>query len=319
MSGIDFQVTESLPCPLSSCLRAQRFSLLIISAEQVTTHTGTQHRAEGIFRSPMCRRQGRAVFLPYGFHTSVPCPPQQKALDISSTNPSRYLVLHCHVPPRAGCIWGQGKRSHVCVLSTPGLWHVPVPALLPVRAERRRSQQCHRAWQGSGGPDLSGFENRPGTSRTFVFSSGAGTGPSGCSRDIAAARLPPGRRGGGAVMLHPVRSGRPRCTLVPAPFCPSAAELQLRAADRALPYLTRRRGRGGPTVGQPSGEAPAAPAAAHVPGEFSEFGRAAAWWDTCPLPPASGGTQLEHQRARNAVPALSHPSNLARAPPPSSP
>lgn len=57
---------------------------------------------------------------------------------------------------------------------------------------------------------------------------GAGTGPSGCSRDTAAAQ-------GGAVMPHPVRSGRPRCTLVPAPFCPSAAELRLRAADKLSP------------------------------------------------------------------------------------
>lgn len=55
------------------------------------------------------------------------------------------------------------------------------------------SWQCRPAWQGSRGPDLSGFENRTGTRRTFVFSSGAGTGPSGCPRDVMASWPPSGR------------------------------------------------------------------------------------------------------------------------------
>lgn len=140
---------------------------------------------------------------------------------------------------------------------------------------------------------------------------GAGTGPSGCSRDPAAARggrdaAPRAQR---AASLHPC----------PGPILSFGGRAPAQGCRQTLPYLTRQQGRVDPSMGQPSGEAPAAPGMAHVPGEFSEFGRAAGWWDTCPLPPASGGTQLKHQRARNAVPAWSHPPNLARAPPMAAP
>lgn len=67
-------------------------------------------------------------------------------------------------------------------------WDTSVPAGVEVGAGSG-SWQCCPAWQGSHGPDLSGFENRMGTRRTFVFSLGAGTRPSGCSWDVAASRL----------------------------------------------------------------------------------------------------------------------------------
>lgn len=71
--------------------------------------------------------------------------------------------------------------------------HASVPACAEVGEGGRSWQRCP-AWQGSCGPDLSGLKNRTGTRRTFVFSLGAGTGPSGCSQDVMASRL---SRGGG--------------------------------------------------------------------------------------------------------------------------
>jgi len=130
------------------------------------------------------------------------------------------------------------------------------------------SWQCHPAWQSSHSPDLSGFENRMGTRRTFVFSSGAGTGPSGCSWDVTASRLLPG---GESVLRHP---GRPRCTLALFPFRPSVAE------PEALPVLSCSQAGWGCSPGPPAGTS------------GSREGTAFSWkphqlssWLTCPASP----------------------------------
>lgn len=95
-------------------------------------------------------------------------------------------------------------------------WDTCVPAGAEVGAGDG-SWQCCLAWQGSRGPDLSGFENRMGTRRTFVFSLGAGTGPSGCSWDIR----PPGCVGGGN---HTVTPWATFCSFASFPFCSSSAD-----------------------------------------------------------------------------------------------
>lgn len=98
-----------------------------------------------------------------------------------------HMILHTHRllgTPLAVTIPVLPARSRV----QEEQWDTSVPAGVEVGAGSR-SWQCCPAWQGSHGPDLSGFENRMGTRRTFVFSLGAGTGPSGCSWDVAASRL----------------------------------------------------------------------------------------------------------------------------------
>lgn len=105
--------------------------------------------------------------------------------------------------------------------------HTSVPTCAKVGAGGR-SWQCLPAWQGSCGPDLSGFENRTGTRRTLVFSSGAGTGPSGCSWDVTASQLP--RQGGPcsdtlgslAVPLHRAHFVLRRQSPKLSPSCPAA-------------------------------------------------------------------------------------------------
>lgn len=99
-------------------------------------------------------------------------------------------------------------RSHV----QEEQWDTSVPAGAEVRAGNRSWQRCS-AWQDSRGPDLSGFENRMGTRRTFVFSLGAGTGPSGCSWDVSASRL---WRGGGGPRSDTL--GNPIAPLHPSYF-----------------------------------------------------------------------------------------------------
>lgn len=150
--------------------------------------------------------------------------------------------------------------------------HASVPTCAEIRAGSG-SWQCCPAWQGSRGPDLSGFKNRTGTGRTFVFSSGAGMGPSGCSWDVTASRLP--RGGGGwnhapkprvqrAASLHP-------CTVPIWSFggrAQSSPHPLLQPGWLGVLPWGHWRGRVALTKGQPSAGNPAGPVS---PGEVREF------------------------------------------------
>lgn len=129
----------------------------------------------------------------------------------------RPLALTSPALPASSIAAGQEQR------------HASVPACAEV-GMGGRSWQCCPAWQGSHGPDLSGFENTMGTRRTFVFRSGAGTGPSGCSWDVTASWLLCG--GDNTPLRHPKRSRQPHCTLALFPFHPSVAE------PKALPVFS---------------------------------------------------------------------------------
>lgn len=140
------------------------------------------------------------------------------------------LVLSSPVLLARSCVAGQEQR------------HTSVPACAEVGKSSRSWQRCP-AWQGSRGPDLSGLKNRTGTRRTFVFSSGAGTGPSGCSQDVMASWL--SREEGHTTLRHPGRSGWPRCTLALFPLC-------LTAEPEALPIQPGRGRSPGPPAGTSS-------------------------------------------------------------------
>lgn len=140
--------------------------------------------------------------------------------------------------------------SHPC--STPGqcTWAGSSGSSMSVLpCTKQQSWQCRGAWQGAGGPDLSGSEYRTGTLRTVVFSSAVRTGPSSCSRDIVASRLLPW-----------------------GPCCCLCFVLRLPQGCRwALSSLSHYR--------TAFGEAPAT-----LDWKFSEFSSPAAGWEVCPLP-----------------------------------
>lgn len=212
----------------------------------------------------------------------------------------RPLALTSPALPASSIAAGQEQR------------HASVPACAEV-GTGGRSWQCCPAWQGSHGPDLSGFENTMGTRRTFVFRSGAGTGPSGCSWDVTASWL---LRGGTTPLSDtPNAAGSLAAPLLCSHFIlrrqspklslSSPAAMLAGGAPPGPPVWTSSSGKGTAFIWKPHRLSPRLMCVVS-PGEVREFVPPLdAKHDCCPQ--VTQGTELENQRTRNAgAPTLSH-------------